>query len=204
MLTPPHPAVPPPLCLPCTSTACTFLAASIMPQTFSASSPPTATTTTCACCGAPNAPKLCSQCRAASYCTASCQRKHWRAGHKKNCRRGAAPGGAATSSSRRSSSSSTDAKLTEIQAVQAELREAMRSLQSATESVRDARIGAEQTRTDLDNAEAAKDQVGRCSRRCYCCGVACRGVWRARVLRTLPRSRCCPLLRCPVFFRFWV
>ena len=40
----------------------------------------------CANCQLPRAyKKLCSRCRAASYCSEECQRKHWENGHRKLC-----------------------------------------------------------------------------------------------------------------------
>jgi TPR repeat protein len=40
----------------------------------------------CASCGNPNARSVCSGCKAASYCSPVCQRQHWRAGHKGECK----------------------------------------------------------------------------------------------------------------------
>ena len=39
----------------------------------------------CASCGTDGAKKKCSVCRSAWYCTSECQRRHWKAGHKKAC-----------------------------------------------------------------------------------------------------------------------
>lgn len=39
----------------------------------------------CAACSAPAAPKLCSACRGAHYCSRDCQRRHWRNGHREVC-----------------------------------------------------------------------------------------------------------------------
>lgn len=39
----------------------------------------------CAACGAPEAPSLCTGCRALRYCNKTCQKRHWRGGHKEKC-----------------------------------------------------------------------------------------------------------------------
>ena len=39
----------------------------------------------CDCCGWTGVRYRCSRCKVARYCTASCQRKHWSAGHKDVC-----------------------------------------------------------------------------------------------------------------------
>lgn len=48
----------------------------------------------CAHCGAPDAPALCSRCKAVNYCGPDCQRADWKARHKSSCgvrKDGAAP-----------------------------------------------------------------------------------------------------------------
>lgn len=42
----------------------------------------------CAACGKERADKKCAACRMVSYCSKECQRSHWRAEHKKVCKRG--------------------------------------------------------------------------------------------------------------------
>lgn len=39
----------------------------------------------CAACGAPDATMVCERCRRAWYCSAACQRAHWRGAHKAAC-----------------------------------------------------------------------------------------------------------------------
>lgn len=43
----------------------------------------------CANCDQPAAPKICSACRAAFYCSMECQKRHWKKGHRAVCNRAA-------------------------------------------------------------------------------------------------------------------
>jgi hypothetical protein len=40
----------------------------------------------CYFCGNPNASKRCTRCKVARYCSTKCQAKHWKLGHKEDCR----------------------------------------------------------------------------------------------------------------------
>jgi hypothetical protein len=40
----------------------------------------------CYFCGNPNASKRCTCCKVARYCSSKCQAKHWKLGHKEDCR----------------------------------------------------------------------------------------------------------------------
>jgi len=49
----------------------------------------------CECCGKKGANKRCGGCHESVYCSITCQRKHWKAGHKHKCVKADAPNKAA-------------------------------------------------------------------------------------------------------------
>ena len=53
-------------------------------------------------CGNPDCPKpgtdMCSRCKSVFYCSRDCQRSHWKAGHKKVCKKAGVPAGRSSSS----------------------------------------------------------------------------------------------------------
>jgi len=51
---------------------------------------------TCSCCGKTSDEKKfprCKRCKRVAYCSKECQKKHWKAGHKKDCVRVGKGGG---------------------------------------------------------------------------------------------------------------